>query len=204
MLNVKLHVFAWIELFETGVALIDSQHRVLVDLTNQLGAAIERGDVTQGQALVERIKKYAQYHFDAEESWSIQAGQPPQALAAHQASHAGFLDEVLKFAWISTDDQARALHHFLTSWLIVHILGEDRNMVRHLSLQQGSALMTPSELGDGEKLLLEAAHNQHEALGSMAQGLEHLVQARTAELEQSVQQIRTHFLTSVRTFTSLM
>jgi hypothetical protein len=49
-------------------------------------------------------------------------------------------------------------------------------MVRRLSLQQGSARATPSELGDGEKVLLEATNNLHEALSAMTQGLELQVQ----------------------------
>jgi hemerythrin-like metal-binding protein len=202
----KLQVFVWSELFETGVELIDSQHQTLVDLTNQLGEAVVRSDVAQGQAVLDRLKAYTQYHFEAEEAWSVQAGQPPQALAAHRASHAGFLTEVLKFAdgWTGSDERAHSLHRFLTAWLITHILGEDRNMVRRLSLQQGSALATPSELGDGEKVLLEATHNLHEALSAMAQGLERQVQERTAELERAAQQMRANFLTGVRTFTSLM
>ena len=206
MSSVKLQVFVWSELFETGVELIDDQHQVLVDLTNQLGDAIVSNDVAQGQVVLERLKAYTQYHFEAEEAWSIQAGQPPQALAAHRANHAGFLTEVLKFAdgWTGASEQAQSLHRFLTAWLIAHILGEDRNMVRRLSQEPGSALATPCELGDGEKVLLEAANNLHEALGAMAQGLERQVQERTAELERSVQQLRTNFLTGVRTFTSLM
>ena len=202
----QLQVFVWSELFETGVELIDSQHKVLVALTNRLAEAVLQDDPEQGRTVLAQLKAYAVRHFSEEEAWSVQAGQPPQALVAHHATHQGFLEQVLRFAegWQGDRAQAMALHRFLSAWLIAHILGDDRQMVQRLSQQSGSALQAPVELGAGEKVLLEASHNLHEALSGMAQDLERQVQARTAELKESNQRLRRNFLTGVRTFTSLM
>lgn len=201
-----MQVFVWSELFETGVELIDSQHKVLVSLTNQLAEAAVAGDGPQVLEVLEQLKNYAAYHFAAEEAWSVEAGQPPQALIAHRATHEGFLDQVLRFAdGLSADlQQALALHKFLSAWLISHILGDDRNMVQRLSQQAGSSLTTPAMLSAGEQVLLEASHNLHAALTGMAQDLERQVQVRTAELARSNQRLRGSLLTGVRTFTSLM
>ena len=201
-------MFVWSELFETGVELIDSQHRVLVDLTNHLAQALMAGDPAKGMEVLERLKEYAAHHFAAEEAWSVQAGQPPQALAAHRATHGGFLEQVLLFAdrWSGDHslDHAQALHRFLSAWLISHILGDDRHMVQRLSQLPGSTLSAPAVLGVGEKVLLEASHNLHAAMTGMAQDLEQQVQARTAELAQTNERLRRNFLTGVRTFISLM
>lgn len=203
-----LQMFVWGELFETGVELIDSQHKVLVDLTNELAYALMAGDSPQGLSVLEALKAYAAYHFSAEEAWSVEAGQPPHALASHRTTHDGFLTQVVRFAegW-GTDnghEHAKALHRFLSAWLISHILSDDRNMVQRLSQQVGSTVLAPAVLSVGEKVLLEASHNLHTALSGMAQELEQKVHTRTAELAQSNQHLRNNFLTGVRTFTSLM
>ena len=203
-----LQMFVWSELFETGVELIDSQHKVLVDVTNRLGDAVMGGDAQQGLAVLEQLKAYATYHFSAEQAWSVKAGQPPHALLAHHATHEGFLAQVLRFAegWDanSGQPQAKALHRYLSAWLISHILSDDRKMVQRLSQQAGSSVSAPAVLSVGEKVLLEASHNLHAAMSGMAQNLEQQVQARTAELAQSNERLRRNFLTGVRTFTSLM
>ena len=201
-----LQVFEWNSRFETGVALIDSQHQVLVDLTNALGDAVVHDDQAQGLLVLEQLQAYADYHFKAEEAWSIQAGQSPEALAVHHRTHAGFVHQLAQFAegWHGDGRKAQALHRFLTAWLITHILGEDRNMVMHLSQQSGSSVDAPVPLGVGEQVLLEAAHNLHAALSGLTRELELNVQTRTAELAESNQRLKTRFLTGVRTFTSLI
>ncbi|WP_168708605.1 bacteriohemerythrin [Hydrogenophaga sp. PAMC20947] len=201
-----LQVFVWSPHFETGVELIDSQHRVLVELTNALGDAVVHDERAQCLQVLEQLKAYADYHFKAEEAWSIEAGQPPQALAAHHKGHAGFVHQLAQFTegWCGDGQKAQALHRFLTAWLITHILGEDRNMVMRLSQQSGSLIDTPVALGVGEQVLLEAAHNLHAALSGKSLELEQRVQARTAELAESNQQLKANLLTGVRTFTSLI
>lgn len=201
-----LQVFEWGSQFDTGVELIDSQHRRLVALINGLGEAVVRDDKTASLDMLEQVKVYAAYHFEAEEAWSIQAGQPPQALAAHHQTHAGFVHQLAQFAdgWCGGGEKAQALHRFLTSWLITHILGDDRNMVRHLSRRSGSSLVAPVPLGVGEQVLLDAAHNLYAALNGKTQELEQRVEARTAELVEANQRLKATLYASVRTFTSLI
>lgn len=201
-----LQVFAWGPQFETGVELIDSQHQVLVELTNLLGDAVVSDDRAQALHVLDQLKDYAEYHFTAEEAWAAQVGQPPQALASHHQTHAGFVHQLGQFVegWHGDGTKAQALHRYLTAWLITHILGEDRNMVMRLSQQSGSSLASPVPLGVGEQVLLDAAHNLHAALSGMALELEQRVQARTAELAEANERLKASLLTGVRTFTSLI
>lgn len=201
-----LQVFEWSSRFETGVELIDSQHKVLVDLTNELGDAVVQGDRARGLQVVEQLKAYTDYHFKAEEAWSIEAGQPPQALVAHRKGHGGFVHQLEAFAedWGCDGRGPESLHRFLTAWLITHILGEDRNMVLRLSQRSGSTLSAPVPLGVGEQVLLEAADNLHAALSNMTRDLEHRVALRTAELDEINQRLKASLVTGVRTFTSLI
>ena len=198
--------FVWGQPFETGVELIDTQHQRLVALVNVLGEALVQDDKAASLDLLEQLKAYAAYHFEAEEAWSVQAGQPPQALASHHETHNGFVHQLAQFAdgWCGGGEKAQALHRFLTSWLITHILGDDRNMVRRLSQQTGSSLVAPVPLGEGERVLLDAAHNLYAALSSKTQELEERVQARTAELVDANQRLKATLYNSARTFTSLI
>ena len=52
---MKLQVFVWSDLFETGVELIDSQHQALVDLINQLGEGVMQDRPDRAGDVLERF-----------------------------------------------------------------------------------------------------------------------------------------------------
>jgi len=203
---VSLQVFVWNDRFATGVELIDGQHQNLVSLTNALGEALVASDAAACDRVLGEVQAYALYHFDAEEAWSLQAGVPAPALAAHHGRHVEFGEQLAQFTdlWGQGGRQAEALHRFLSAWLIVHILGEDRDMVHRLSQLPGSTLQAPHALGDGEVVLLEAVRNLHGALAGLNASLDQRIQERTAELDRANQRLKNSFLTSIRTFSSMM
>jgi len=204
--SLALQTFVWSERFETGVELIDHQHQALVGLTNALGEALVGGDAAECERVLAEVQAYAEYHFDAEEAWWAQAGVPPTALAAHHGRHSEFGDQLTQFSalWAQGGQQAAALHRFLSAWLIVHILGEDREMVQRLSQLPDAAVQAPRTLGDGEVVLLEAVRNLQGALAGLNAGLDQRVRESTAELARANQRLKDSFLTSIRTFTSMM
>lgn len=201
-----LQVFKWTSQFETGVELIDSQHQTLVSLTNELGDAVILDDRVLALRVLEQVVEYAGYHFKAEEAWFAKARVSPQDLAVHHQTHQEFVLQLERFAerWQEDRSKAQALHRFLTAWLISHILGDDRDMVRSLSQRSGSTAEAPVPLSATEQVLLDVSHNLHDALSALTRDLELKVQDRTAELTEANARLKASFLTSIRTFTSLM
>ncbi len=57
----------WLETFETGHAVIDGQHRELVDIINVVGAGQLKGDIAEGDRLLESFVEIVKNHFKTEE-----------------------------------------------------------------------------------------------------------------------------------------
>ena len=63
-----LEVFPWNTNFETGFARIDEQHRVLVDLLNQLANTLIQEQPVEINQAFKALADYADHHFDTEEA----------------------------------------------------------------------------------------------------------------------------------------
>jgi len=119
--------FTWTESMSVGVTEFDNHHKRLVELLNTLFDAMGEGKGKEviGNVLDELVK-YAEYHFQAEESKMKEFGYP--AFVGHQAEHIKFVEEVTTFyrkyksvdIFISVD-----MLHFLKDWLSNHILKTD-------------------------------------------------------------------------------
>lgn len=114
----------------TGVRMIDTHHRELIEAINDLADAIEKGE---GSSAVKKILSflefYAEWHFDHEEKCAYQH-QCPMADINKQA-HGIFLDTVKKYKVEyreNPDTQiqiATRIHQELADWLVSHIKGID-------------------------------------------------------------------------------
>ena len=63
-----MQFFYWNKNFEIGIAVVDRQHRQLVDMINNLAAAItEVGGLPEVRQLFGRLMEYAATHFHDEE-----------------------------------------------------------------------------------------------------------------------------------------
>lgn len=137
---MDLPEFTWIEDYACGVDLIDRQHRTLIDLTNLLRSIILREDAASIAYCLVSLKAYVVYHFAYEESWARAHGMPEAELARHARSHHAFGERVRLLADTRppADGALRSLHGFLSSWLVKHIIQEDRDMVRRLQAGHGA------------------------------------------------------------------
>ena len=128
----------WSKHFETGIELIDAQHRQLVDLINGVAPHLaESGDTTLADAgpLLDQLAQYAAMHFRTEESLMQVGGIDPAYLAGHVQTHAAFVEEVGQMIQASRRAaplSGTQLLRFLSSWLTFHILSEDQKMARQL------------------------------------------------------------------------
>lgn len=121
---------AWSDAYAVGNAMLDSDHRILINLLNQLQDATETG---QSRAVVGTVVnvlvEYTEHHFRREEAVMEAAGYPD--LEAHRAAHRGLEERTraIRDRWNAGDRSAldEEVMTFLKKWLTEHILGADKS-----------------------------------------------------------------------------
>lgn len=114
----------WEPAFEVGHALIDAQHRALLDQCNRLaehcGAGGDAGQDGRFDQAFDQLKAQARAHFEAEASLLAERGYPD--LEDHQIACDEFdylVDEI-----VTTDNFSRLeLQRFLALWWTGHVAG---------------------------------------------------------------------------------
>lgn len=145
-LRPQFDIVPWNTSFETGIAIIDEQHRRLVALINDLAhETVYGGEESVAERIVEALIDYAAYHFATEEALWAEVLVNDSALEGHLHTHGGFVKTVLEMqARLQTDDSRTlidGLLSFLTSWLAHHILYEDKRLsLVYLQVQKGADL----------------------------------------------------------------
>lgn len=196
--------FTWNAHFLTGLEVVDDHHRRLVDLTNRIGALLERPATMKPGELdsaFQELEAYADYHFTAEQSLMTAARVDPRHTAAHFAEHTSFLQEVERVRVgmaITIPEQAKELFAFLTRWLVYHILQTDKEMAREIAeIQAGQspaqAFEATGEVGtEATSLLIDALQGlygtlsrRNRQLAELNASLDNKVVVRTQELEET-------------------
>lgn len=137
-----MSVIQWTRELSVGVEQLDDHHRRLIDLTNQLGAAIAARDTEHvtGAVLGELIR-YVYYHFGEEERLMEEAGYAE--LAAHRQHHRAMAEHVRGLEDRYNNDPGAVicadLHCFLADWLVNHIRSEDMQYKAALTAPRVSA-----------------------------------------------------------------
>jgi hemerythrin len=120
----------WDESLATGNELVDSQHKQLFELINELHDSILDGHALDAQeATLTRLMDYAETHFQAEEGLMASVGYPE--LTAQQEMHREYTFKTTRML-----EEARAnepvlpitLAMFLYDWLSHHIRVEDKKI----------------------------------------------------------------------------
>ena len=118
----------WNPTLETGVELLDEQHKRLFDLINALHDAINSTDderETVADALYE-LTEYVTEHFEDEEA--LMSANAYESLAAHHDMHQRLTQKTLGYMarYVNNDTVSLAeLVEFLNSWLQNHIVAQD-------------------------------------------------------------------------------
>lgn len=142
----------WNTHLETGIDIVDQQHRGLVDMLNHaapLLAQSSRESLRDIAPLLDGLLSYAATHFKTEEDLMARLNMDPRASEHHHASHAIFAQQVTDMvrAYASDDGvTGDRLLSFLASWLVLHILGEDQAMARQVRALEAGA--TPEQAYD--------------------------------------------------------
>lgn len=119
----------WSSELETGIDVIDNQHRRIVEYINQLHDAIEHQGREQVGTVLEELVEYTLSHFAFEEDLQEQSGYP--FAHAHSKVHELFKRRVVEFQqrFELGEDIARQLLTLLHTWLINHIKRDDMDYV---------------------------------------------------------------------------
>lgn len=123
----------WGSYLETGHLEIDSQHRTLVDLVNQLDAALAHGSPEGVQARLLDVKAFTESHFRREEELMDQTRYP--GILRHRNAHRAFekqLEDLVEGHLRGTLDLAVKAHDLLQDWNPMHILTEDQELVDYM------------------------------------------------------------------------
>lgn len=184
-----MEAFAWNQTFFTGLETVDSQHRHLVELTNELGTSmLEGSEMSEGrmQILFKQLADYAREHFREEEDLMRQAGLDPRHVDAHVGHHHQFVEQ-LGTMWRARKAMTRpaeTFHAFLTAWLAYHILGEDQSMARQIARVQGG-----EDAAIAYELEAQPLDKGTAALLTALRSVFHLLAVQGHDLEQANQRL---------------
>ena len=130
-----MFVFPWLDKYSVQVDKIDEQHKMLVELLNQLASAMSQGKGRMVlESVLEKLVDYTVFHFSEEEKYFDQIDYPQAG--DHQKEHADLLEEVIQFKADFDAGNVRItvkLMQFLKEWLINHINGTDKQYSHHLN-----------------------------------------------------------------------
>lgn len=208
-----MKTFEWSPVFETGLEEVDTQHRRLVELVNDLGDKLESGEAQHIDATLNALAQYTVYHFGCEEALMRSAGVDPEYAQRHEATHRLFVKQVTD--WISQRNAPGQttlpqLLDYLANWLIFHILGDDQSMGRQVAAirkgQDAHQAFTGDRVSDDPRTVIllgglrrlysdllernEKLLTAKQSLIALNENLETRVQERTAALLAANERIR--------------
>jgi hemerythrin len=119
----------WSNELDTGIEVIDKQHRRIVDLINELNTANESGDSAVINHVLGELVDYTLSHFSFEEELQEKANYP--FYKAHKRVHEIFTKRVSEFQQRAAkgENVAPELLSMLKIWLVNHIKGDDADYV---------------------------------------------------------------------------
>lgn len=120
-------LLVWQDDLDTGIEVIDQQHRRIVEMLNHLYNAqksMERAVVAE---VIDELIDYTLSHFAFEEELMEEAGYA--FCAAHKRVHEVFVKRVSEYRmrFVAGEDITDELRTMLSRWLFNHIRGDDKS-----------------------------------------------------------------------------
>jgi len=128
----------WTEDMETGIHVIDEQHKRIIGYINELDHASQTGNTDEVKEVLEGLLDYTVTHFQFEEELQEKANYP--FLKAHHRVHEIFMKRVATFRERADKGEniVPELLSMLKVWLSSHIKGDDRDYVESVKKIVGS------------------------------------------------------------------
>jgi hemerythrin len=121
---------SWKKAYSVNNVEIDEQHRKLFDIINRLKSiSYDNYDIESVQPLVAELANYTRYHFATQEKYMgfIQY----KDIVRHKIEHKYFemrMSDLNLDRYTYYPELLRFLINFLSDWLLLHILEEDRKI----------------------------------------------------------------------------
>lgn len=129
------YLIRWEPKYEIGIPVVDSQHKKLFMLCNNLHVALNNKDFGAGWEnefvyTLRQCVEYVKVHFKSEEILMRAAGFA--GYEEHKKVHDSFIQKVLEFSHEGNYSIGTAfkLLHFLYEWILSHIAHDDKLFVR--------------------------------------------------------------------------
>lgn len=126
----------WQDDLDTGIGVIDQQHRRIVEMINTLHQTQQQGQRLAVGEVIAELVDYTLSHFAFEEELMEEAGYP--FCAAHKRVHEVFTRRVSEYRlrFEAGEDVTEELKQMLARWLFNHIRSDDKaysdSVRRHL------------------------------------------------------------------------
>lgn len=124
----------WDASMSVGSDLFDGHHKIIIDCLNDLHPLLGKKNCNAEIApILDRLEQFVLVHFGEEERTLRQIGYPDWR--AHKDQHDQMYDLVFKFksdVESGRSLEAAYLHEILYTWLIKHILGDDKKYTAYL------------------------------------------------------------------------
>ncbi len=125
----------WNDSYSIGVTLIDTQHKKLIKIINELNDAMGSG---KGKEILSKVLfeliNYVNTHFKTEEEYMVKYSY--EEYEQHRYEHEKLTDEVKRFYQDFNTGKAVLsiqIMNFLRNWLMDHILIKDKHLGKFLN-----------------------------------------------------------------------
>ena len=168
-------IFPWNENFETGIEIIDEQHKELVRILNHLAAHLANmSDDIILNDIYDELAAYANYHFSTEEAIWKAHFKDDVWYKEHEKTHGSFIEDVIKLKEHngSLDEAITEIVSFLSRWLAYHILDTDKRMAKAvLEMETGENIEVSKQRADAHmqgsmKVLINTVLSMYDSLSS--------------------------------------
>ena len=169
-------IFPWSRNFETGIEIIDEQHKILVKLLNQLATNLaNRSSEDILKTTLEQLTEYTDYHFKTEEKLWEEFLKNDSSYKSHLKTHKSFIDKIFSIKNKNTELLDEAIYEiisFLSKWLAFHILDTDKRMAKTIELiKNGKSIEKAKILADdhmegANKVLMNTVLTMYETLSN--------------------------------------
>lgn len=136
----------WKDSYQIGIDIIDTQHKELFRMVDELLKAITaEADSSTFKEAIEFLKNYVVKHFSAEEAY--QESVSYSGIEEHKKLHRAFTDTVLEYEKrLGESDYdirvVKDLAGLLTAWLIYHVADADQRIVKNIPLADASGKLS--------------------------------------------------------------
>jgi hemerythrin len=140
----------WDEKYATGIVLIDSQHKELFSLTNELFQACLGGEETlKGvfKETMERMVNYVRFHFTAEQELLQRVKYPDYH--EHKKQHDILVRDILEAVKGYSGGKKFIPNQFvrtLREWILSHIAVRDKLYAAYIAAQKKKGLLSDREI----------------------------------------------------------